>query len=238
MHTFLRITAFLIVAAGQQPSALAGDGPRPADVRAGHWAAPYVQEVLDNKVMALPDGRNFRGEAPVSRIQALDSFVKLARLLEAGRWRGGQPVTVSPKQLRTVATAKQLQGSRVTRYSLAAVLARMADYFSRGNMRPPAGSTDLGKSVAIPPAAAIKLSKQNPRYQQVRYLVSRREAWGDSPFLQPDTRPINGSELGLAMDELIIGLNDRLTQLGHDANGSTIDTQLRARDNARHKLKH
>jgi hypothetical protein len=194
----------------------------PPDVRSNHWAATAVAETLENGVLsAQPDGQ-FHGEAWVTRGQAAIALARLAHALEQAKWHVAKsrpvPVTVVPTLEKGVWKQRP-----VTRYMFASLLARFGDYVTNGITRAPAGSKDTAKSEALPPKAAVKLAANNPAYASLTYLADRHMVWPDSPLLTADSQPLKGSEASRAIAEMVIGLNDRLTELGHDAEGNTLD---------------
>src|SRR5579884_2158804 len=172
--------------------------PQPVDVPPNHWARQAVLQVLQDGVMALPDGRAFHGEAKVTHTQAVIALAKLAQALEAGTWRAvsSRPV---PDRLMAGSHATSWQQQPVTRYVLAETLARLGNYIANG------------------------LPRTHPAYASLAYLTHNRMIWPHSPLLKPDNKPILGAELSTALAQMTAGLTDRLTSLGHDANGDTID---------------
>jgi len=200
----------------------ASGGALPSDVPSGHWAAAAVREALQNHVMDLPDGRHFRGESLVTRNQATVVLAKLARELTAGTWHASPSVPVPVSAVRRLNTA-DWQNRPVTRYVLAVVLARSADYVMNGLPRPGPQDKDLAKSEALPDIPEVKVSRSNPAYPSLMYLADNHMAWPDSPLLHAGSQPIRGAELSHALAEMIVGVNNRLTPLGHDKNGNTQD---------------
>ncbi|HZO89422.1 MAG TPA: hypothetical protein VFB38_13915 [Chthonomonadaceae bacterium] len=196
--------------------------PQPVDVPPNHWARQAVLQVLQDGVMALPDGRAFHGEAKVTHTQAVIALAKLAQALEAGTWRAvsSRPV---PDRLMAGSHATSWQQQPVTRYVLAETLARLGNYIANGLPRPGKDSKDLGQSVVLPGGAAIGVPRTHPAYASLAYLTHNRMIWPHSPLLKPDNKPILGAELSTALAQMTAGLTDRLTSLGHDANGDTID---------------
>ncbi|HLV79126.1 MAG TPA: hypothetical protein VKT32_02560 [Chthonomonadaceae bacterium] len=194
----------------------------PSDLQSGHWAAAAVRETLQNHVMDLPDGRHFRGDAVVTRDQAAIALAKLAHALMAGTWRASPSVPVPQSAFRRLGTA-DWQTQPVTRYALAVVLARAGDYVMNGLPRPDPQAKDLAKSVAIPDIPQLKVARTDPAYPSLLYLANNHMLWADSALLHAGRQPIRGAELSKALAEMIVGVNNRLTPLGHDESGNTID---------------
>lgn len=226
----LAILAGLGLCLAALPAGAAGRA-LPSDVPSGHWASAAVSEVLLNHVMDLPDGRHFRGESLVTRDQATIALAKLARELTAGSWHASPSLPVPHSVVQKLGTA-DWSNRPVTRYMLAAVLARSADYVMNGLPRPGPQDKDLAKSIALPDIPEVKVSRSNPAYSSLTYLANNHMAWPDSPLLHGGSQPIQGAELGHALAELIVGVNNRLTPLGHDENGGTIDRTFHLKSNA------
>lgn len=194
----------------------------PPDVKAGHWAAPFVQAALANGVMSLPDGREFHGEAKVTRQQASMLLARLAQTLEAGRWQTQPSRPISPGALKTLEHGDWAT-QRVTRYEMAKILANMGDYVANGLPRPDATAKNLGKSEALPPRPTLKIPRADPAYAALTYLVEARMVTLKSPLLKADDTPILGGEMSRALAEMVTGLADRQTDRGLDESGSTPD---------------
>ena len=219
---FLAILAGLSLCLAALPAGASSGGALPSDVQSGHWASAAVREVLQNHVMDLPDGHHFRGESLVTRNQATIALAKLARALTAGAWHANPSVPVPVRVVRQLDT-KDWGNRPVTRYVLAVVLARSADYVMNGLPRPGPNDKDLAKSAALPDIPEIKVPHSNPAYASLNYLANNHMVWPDSPLLHAGSQPIKGAELGHALSEMIVGVNNRLTPLGHDENGNTMD---------------
>jgi hypothetical protein len=196
----------------------------PADVKANHWAAAAVQQVLTNKVMTLENGK-FGGDATVTHTQAVIAVAKLARLLEAGTWKKEPSRAVPGKVISTLEQGTWKQ-KPVTRYALASVLARMGNYFANGVPRP-APNSNLAKSIVLPAKPTIPPIANKEAAEAVAYLVNGRMLGPKSPVLKPENRPMLGAELSQTIAEMVIGLNDRLTDLGQDEEGNTIDANTK-----------
>ena len=111
----------------------------------------------------------------------------------------------------------------MTRYELASVLARAGDYAANRIHFYAKGGADNGKSIALPAPPQVKLPRSAPAFAAVSYLASRRMISADSPLLKPTNAPITAGQLRVALAQTLIGLNDRLTALGHDKDGGTPD---------------
>lgn len=203
------------------PAGAAGE-KLPADVPGSHWAAASVQEVTRNGVLDLPDGRHFRGESKATRAQAVIALAKLARLLQAGTWHGGGSVPVSAKTAAAIQENDGWQSQPLTRYSLAVALARTGDYVANG-MHRDTGAKDLAQSIVFPAKPKVTVSRANPAHSALVYLVNNNMIWPGSPLLKADSTPIRGAEMSRALAQMVTGLNNRLTSLGHDENGETPD---------------
>ncbi len=197
----------------------------PPDVRPDHWAAPSVQEVLDNGVMALPDGKEFHGEAKVTHGQAVIALAKLAQMLEAGTWKAQPSRPVADTVLKPLEHG-DWRTQRVTRYELAKVLASMGDYVSAGLSRPTPDAKDLAKSEVFPPKPKITLPKTHPAYAALTYLVDKNMVLPKSPLLAADDKLLSGGEMSRALAEMVVGVTNRLTELGKDADGNTPDASF------------
>jgi hypothetical protein len=200
----------------------------PPDVRANHWAHAAVGQVLKNGVMTLPDGHAFHGEAKVTHTQAVISLARLAQALEAGKWKSSASVPL-PNKAVVGPTSRGWRQQMVTRYMLASVLARFGNYVANGEQRPGPNDKAFGQSEAIPDKATVTVSSAHPAYASLVYLTKNRMVWPGSPLLKPDDRPLRGAELSRALNEMAAGLNDRLTDIGHDAEGNSIDVNSKPR---------
>ncbi len=205
----------------------------PPDVKAGHWAAPFVQAALANGVMSLPDGREFHGEAKVTRQEASILLARLAQTLEAGRWQTQPSRPIGPGALKTLEHGDWAT-QRVTRYEMAKILANMGDYVANGLPRPDAGAKNLGKSEALPPRPVLKITRANPAYAALTYLVEARMITPKSPLLKADDTPILGGEMSRALAEMVTGLADRQTDRGLDESGSTPDKSFQRKPGDKH----
>ncbi len=194
----------------------------PSDVRSNHWAAHAVEETLANGVMSTQSDGQFHGEAKVTRGQTVIALAKLAHAVEDGKWHAAKSHSV-PDSIVPFLEKGDWRQRPVTRYMLASLLARFGDYVNNGVTRAPAGSKETGKSEALPDKVAVKLAAGHPAYAALTYLAAERMIWPGSPLLQADSQPVKGAELSRALAEMVSGLNDRLTELGHDAEGNTLD---------------
>jgi hypothetical protein len=92
-----------------------------------------------------------------------------------------------------------------------------------GLRRAPADSQERAKSAVLPPKATIAVSPASPAYASLTYLANNHMIWPGSPLLKPDDQPIRGAELSRALAEMVAGLNNLVTDLGHDEEGNTPD---------------
>ena len=186
-----------------------------------HWAARAVKETLRNGVLTLDKRGAFHGAAKVTQIEAATALAKLAQRLEARAWRGEKSLPLpAPSRLRA---AEGWERRAVTRCELASVLARLGDYAANGIHPAAKNSADAGRSIVLPKPPNVALPRRHPAYAAISYLLRRRMIAADSPLLNPTTAPITASQLQTALAQMLIGLNDRLTDLGHDKNGGTPD---------------
>lgn len=197
---------------------------KPTDVRPNHPSTQAVQQVLDTGVMAFTDGTNFRGEAKVTRTQAVIAIAKLARAVETRQWKAKASVAVpgNAKNMQVVDTTQP-----VTRYTLANALSRFGNYLANGLPRPAAVAKDLAKSEVLPERPRITVASSHPAYASLTYLVERRMLWPGSPLLKPDDKPLQSAELSQALAEMATGLTNLWSELGKDELGNTIDQSSR-----------
>ena len=201
----------------------------PRDVPRSHWAARAVAEVAQNGVLTLDQKGAFHGDVKVTRTQMAIGLARLAKKLEAGTWQASKSAALPlPAQKTKRARARRdLSGVFLTRFEFASVLARAGDYAANGIRRAAPNSADAGKSVVLPAVSNSKLSQKSPAYDAVSYLASRRMLSADSPLLAPSDTPVTAAQLRIALSQMLIGLNDRLTDLGRDKDGGTIDRSSR-----------
>ncbi len=173
--------------------------------------------------MNLPDGRSFHGEAKVTRTQAVIALARLAQSLETGKWKAATSAPISSGTAQPKANAPGWRKQMVTRYMLASVLARFGDYVANGLHRPGPNDKALGQSEALPDKVTVTVPASNPAYASLVYLAKNRMIGTDSPLLKPDDKLLRGGELSRALAQMVAGLNDRLTDIGHDSEGNTID---------------
>ncbi len=197
----------------------------PTDVPANHWAASAVTQSLDNNILSLSETNHFQGDSIVTHAQALIALAKLAKILETGSWHTAASIPIKNKT-ETMLKQGNWKKRPLTRYALAEVLVRFGDFTTNGLPRPPADANDLGKSEALPAKVTITLASSNPAYGSLTYLAKNRMISANSPLIKPDNLPLHGSDLSTALAEMITGLNDRLTKLGLDANGSSNDASF------------
>src|SRR6266496_205745 len=122
----------------------------PADIPNGHWARAAATEVVSRGVMAAPSGK-FEGDKPITRTELAIALAKFARSFEKPGWSA-----TGAKQLNLKAPASASTGP-VTRYELAAVLARVAPFVAHG--LPADRSKTFSNSEALPKPAQVTLSK-------------------------------------------------------------------------------
>lgn len=197
-------------------------GELPPDVRPTSWAAPYVEETLNNQLLTLPDGKEFHGEAKVTHLHAVFALAKLAKMLEAHTWKAHASRPINDSVSKAVAVS-DWRTQKVTRYEFAKVLACMGDYVTNGLPRPTADAKDLGKSGALPPKPKLTLEKSHPAYASLSYLIEANMIRSGSPLLLADNKPILGTELSRAVSDVVIGITNHATELGLDENGETPD---------------
>lgn len=194
----------------------------PSDVRPSHWAAEYVRVTLQTKVLALSSDKAFHGEAKISKTEAVIAIANLAHLLEANQWKTRKSLALAPTADKLV-DQSEWRTQPLTRFAFARLLVKGADLFTNGVQRANPTSKDREKSVKIPPKPAVKLPPTHPAYKAVSYLVSHKMLYSDSPFLNTDDSPVKASEAATGLAQILIGLIDKNTDMGKDAEGSTID---------------
>ncbi len=193
----------------------------PPDVRAGHWAAAQVQSVLRNGVLTAEADKAFHGDATVTHVQAILALAKLAHALEGGTWQASKSIPISSAKTGIAPKAGTWESKDVSRYVFASVLTRMGDFVTAVLVRPKADEKDLGKSIAIPDAVHLSVPKTSPAYDSLAFLAKGRMVTPGSPLLAADDKPLKSAEMSRALHDLVTGLNDRLTDLGHDEDGGT-----------------
>ncbi len=195
----------------------------PSDVRPGHWAATPVQVVLRNHILSLESDQGFHGDAKLTHLQAVLALSRLGKALETRTWQGSASVPITVAKTDVAPKTGTWEGQGVSRYVFATVVTRMGDYANNGLVRARPNEKETGKSIALPPPVAVTLPKTSPAYEALTYLASRRMIWPGSPLLSADDRPLKAGEMTRALKELVAGLNDRVTDIGHDAEGNTHD---------------
>lgn len=173
------------------------------DVPKGHWARAAVVDVVSRNVMAAPNGR-FQGNRLVTRRELAITVAALARSLLAGKWTADRPVP-----LRRSEGFAEAPAGNVTRYTLAAVIARLAPCVAAG--LPADRSRKYYGSLIFPKRPTIQVPRSDPAYNAVAYLVAGRMAFPPSVVLKPGPQPVTGRELSQALVMMIAGLTDRLT---------------------------
>ena len=201
---------------------LAAETAPPRDLPAGHWANRAVREVVGNGILTVSNGK-FLGESIVSRREAAIAIARLGKSLQENTWHVSPSIPVPDKTVTGIENGAWERQS-VSRYAFAVMLARMGDFIANGLPRPPASASDLARSVTLSKPPQLKLPISDPAYTALVYLAHGRMIGLDSPLLHPDSLPIPASELGRAFAQLAFGLNDALTPLGHNLDGSTIDS--------------
>lgn len=204
----------------------------PPDVRAGHWASTPVQVALRNHILSVEADKDFHGDAKMTHLQAVLALARLGKALETGAWQGSATVPVTVARTGVSPRSGAWESQSVSRYVFATVLTRMGDYANAGLARPQPTAKDLGKSAVLPPVT-ITLPKSSPAYEALTYLASRRMVGPGSALLSADDKPLKASEMSRALRELVIGLTDRLTELGHDADGNTHDEAFHSKPSAK-----
>lgn len=214
--------AGLCVLASISLGARSSSGQLPSDVRSNHWAASAVGQVLKSGVMAAAEDHQFHGEAHVTRAQAVIALAVMAKKLEAGGWQIGESAPVPDKVSKTLAK-KSWQTKPVTRYEFASVMVRFGNYFAKAAIKPAPGATDLGKSEFMPVKPKITIPVSSPAYSSLKYLVDNKMINPTAPLLKADNTPVQASELSRGIAEVAAGVSNKLTELGHDAEGNTPD---------------
>ncbi len=205
----------------------------PPDVRASHWAATPVQVALRNHILSVEADKGFHGDAKVTHLQAVLALARLGKALEGGTWLGSAsvPVTLAKTEVAPQSGAWEKQG--VSRYVFATVMARMGDYANTGLVRAQPNEKDVGKSIVIPAPVAVKLPKSSAAYEALNYLVDHRMVSPGSALLSADDKFLQAAEMSRALRELVTGLTDRVTDLGHDADGNTHDEAFHPKNSAK-----
>ncbi len=194
----------------------------PRDVSRNSWAAGAVQETIANKVLVpLPDGR-FHGNMPVSRAQLVLALAAEGRTLTAHKWlhHSSSPV---PDSVASQLRSGDWRSKPVTRYMLASVLARLGDYINNGIHPASPSAKDTNKSSVIPGVRKLPIPAHSPYYSALRYLASNKMVWPGSVLLYANNTHVTAAQLSTALVEFTEGVNNRLTSLGLDKNGSTPD---------------
>lgn len=202
----------------------AGAQKKPADIRPNHPATQAVRQVLDQGVMGFTEGANFRGEAKVTRAQAVAAVAKLARALENGQWKAQRSVAL-PAKVQEMQVVDSTQP--VTRYTMAMVLSRFGNYLKNALNRPKAGAKDLAKSRVLPTPPRITVPASHPAYASLTYLAGKRMIQPGSPLLKADNQPVQSAELSRALAEMATGLTNQWSELGQEEDGSTPDRSFR-----------
>ena len=199
----------------------------PKDVPSHSWASHAVEVALSNGILTTDSHGRFDGKAEVTVAEVANSLEKLSKRIIAKRWVDSSSSPL-PKGSNTILEHGDWEHKRVNRYMLAAVLVRMGDYCEHGILRAPNGAKDTDKSTALPSVPVITMAKSNPAYSAVHYLALHHMLWKDSPLLSANTT-INGKVLSTVLAQMVVGLNNMLTSLGHDAENDTPDASFHAR---------
>lgn len=199
----------------------------PADVKAAHWAASGVREIVQNGVMSVADGRRFAGDRFVTHAEAVVVLSKLARSIASGQWKA-LPSRPVPHTVDTTLSQASWQRRPITRYALASVLARFGDFIVNGLPRPDPTSTARGKSQALV-KAVVTLPANHPAHDALVYLAANRMIRPGSILLNADGAPLRAAELSQGLSDVALGLTDLQTDLGHTAAGETPDATFHQR---------
>jgi hypothetical protein len=185
------------------------------------WAAPAVRQLIANGVLGESALRRTWSKAPISHAAAAVALARLAKIVEERRWKPAPSVPVPERMPKAV--QNRWRGQIVTGDVFAAALAKVGGYVANGVPEPHAAHpADLGKSITIQ-VGKVTAKPGTPVYASLQYLALRRTMSPDSPLLKGDSKPITAGELSLALAQWIDGLNDRMTELGHDKYGNTPD---------------
>lgn len=199
----------------------------PKDVPSRLWASHAVEVALSNQILSTDSRGRFDGNKSVTTAEVADSLEKLSKRIISKKWVDASSSPL-PKGSNTILETGDWEHKKVTRYILAAVIVRMGDYCEHGILRAPKGTEDTGESKALPPVPVISMAKSNPAYPAVHYLALHHMLWKDSPLLSADST-INGKVLSTVLAQMVVGLNNMLTSLGHDAENNTPDSSFNAR---------
>ena len=195
---------------------------KPTDIRPKHWATEAVSTVLNNKVMDFSSGTQFRGEAQVTRTEAVIALAKLAKCVETGTWKIGKIEPISGNA-ESLGTQSNWTKQPVTRFILAKTLASIGNYITKGVKKPAPNTKELAASIVVPAAEKIKIPASHPAYNALTYLTSKRLLWGKNVLFNPDNKPLQSSELSEAVALVVVGLNNHRSELGKDETGATPD---------------
>ena len=190
--------AFLFMAA----AACAGAADTAKDVPANHWARKDVEAVLQRGVMSAPGGK-FNGEARVTRTDLIRTMAGFGQSLEKSAW---QPATGRKFKLPIKDSTVASQG--VTRYELAAVVARMGGYAAAA----PKSGKRFGNSIALPQAVEIKtVKKSDPAYPAVQYLSKNRMIAPNSVLAKPGSEPVTAKDVSESLAAVVTAVVDMNT---------------------------
>jgi hypothetical protein len=186
----------------------------PPDVRSTHWAAPAVNRTVKAGVLRVQADGQFHGEARVTRSEVAIAIAALGKQLLQGSWSAPGKAKAVPDSVATVWTETDWKTAPVRRYTLAAIVARLADYITVAVKRP-SPSPKLGRSEILQPIPAASL-QAGPGLEAMKYLNRQHMLRPDSPLLKPDSTPLTGGELSKILAEFTDGVNDQMTALDSD----------------------
>ena len=195
----------------------------PSDLKAGHWARASTLRMIEMGIIpAHAKGKAFDGDKPATRTEIINALAKWAKTLESGKWKTLRSVPVTSTIEKTL-NGKGWQEKPVTRFVLADTLARTGDYFALSLKPVPSKDETRGQSKAITAPLKIRLTKSHPAYVSLNYLATNRMISSGSPLVNPNGDPLSSASFSLALAQVATGVVNRVTPLGHDENGGTID---------------
>jgi hypothetical protein len=172
------------------------------DIPSGHWAAGAVREVVNRGILSAPDGK-FDGDRAVTRRELTIALAQFAKSLLGGKWKAASATAAPPD------TGK-LQRKTVTRYELAATLAKIGPSAAAG--LPAARPKPVYGSEVFPHSAKVKAPPTESGYAAAQYLAREHMAFGNSVALAPGSSPVTPAEVKSAVTQVLVGLVDRLTE--------------------------
>ena len=192
----------------------------PPDVRTSHWASVSVTRAVKTGLLKLQSDGQFHGDAKVTRVEAAKALAELGRVLVDGTWKSGGRSRHVPDSVAAIWEKTSWKTETVRRYAFAEILVRLGDYVANGVPRPPKGAK-VGESSAIDTVTATR--SDSPATYAVAYLAANKMIQPGSPLLKLNGPPLLGGELSRSLAAFIEGVNDRLTELGKNPDGSTPD---------------